>query len=96
MYATKTTKCHFVCWTPKRTLVYLIERDEKFIQDLLVYLKSFWSEAVAGRKTTVNEELDHLKRSAEDISNHSKLLKSINSCTTEQATEHPDFNRFWK
>ena len=95
MYATKTTKCHFVCWTPKRTLVYFTERDE-FIQELLVYLKSFWSEAVAGRITTVNEELDRLKRSAQDISNHPKLLKSINSCRKEQATEHPDFNRFWK
>ena len=72
-----------------------VGRDE-FIQELLVYLKSFWSKAVAGRITTVNEELDHLKKSAQDISNHSKPLKSITSCRKEQATEHPNFNCFWK
>ena len=38
-----------------------VERDE-FIQELLVYLKSFWSKAVAGRITTVNKELDHFNK----------------------------------
>ena len=41
MYATNRSKCHFVCWTPKRTLVYLIKRDDKFIDEIVTQLKKF-------------------------------------------------------
>ena len=41
MYVTNTTKCHFVCWTPRRTFVYLIQRDDQFIEGLLIQLKHF-------------------------------------------------------
>ena len=54
MYATNTKTCHFVCWTPRRTYIYLVKRNDKFIQELLAHLKSFWSQALAGEIPTWN------------------------------------------
>ena len=96
MYSTNTEKCHFVCWTPRRTVIYLVKRDEQFIQDLLVQLKGFWNETQSGRVPTWNINLDHLKAKAQKISDQSTLLKTLASCRKENAMEHKYFNLFWK
>ena len=96
MYATNTEKCHFVCWTPRKTVIYLIKRDEKFLEDLLLQLKSFWNGAQAGKLPTWNMNLELLKQHAQKISDQSLLLKTLPSCRRENAMEHPSFNLFWK
>ena len=96
MYATNTSKCHFVCWTPKRTFVYLIERDQQFIKELLDRLRSFWDDAQAGISPKWTSGIDVLKKAAQEISDKSKLLQTLESCRKENAMEHADFNRFWK
>ena len=40
MYPKDTKTCYFVCWTPRRTYIYLVKRNDKFIQELLAHLKS--------------------------------------------------------
>ena len=69
--------CHFVCWTPRRTYIYLVKRNDKFIQELLAHLKSFWSQALAGKISTWNMNLEFLKTKAHNISDQSKLLKTL-------------------
>ena len=96
MYATNTTTCHFVCWTPRRTYIYLIKRNEEFIQELLVHLKSFWNKALSGEKPSWNINLEFLKTKAQEISDQSILLKSLPSCRKENAMEHSHFNFFWQ
>ena len=96
MYATNTTTCHFVCWTPRRTYIYLIKRNEEFIQELLVHLKSFWNKALAGEIPSWNMNLEFLKTKAQEISDQSILLKPLSSCRKENAMEHSHFNLFWK
>ena len=96
MYSTNTQKCHFVCWTPRKTVIFLVKRDEQFIKDLLIQLKGFWSEAQAGKIPTWNTHLDHLKAEAQKISNQSTVLTTLTSCRSENAMEHKDFNMFWK
>lgn len=87
--------CHFVCWTPRRTYIYLVKRNDKFIQELLAHLKSFWSQALAGEIPTWNMNLEFLKTKAHNISDQSKLLKTLSSCRKENAMEHSHFNLFW-
>lgn len=96
MYATNRSKCHFVCWTPKRTLVYLIKRDDKFIDELVTQLKKFWHGAISGNIPKSNPACDNLKTAAEKISDNAKLLRTITSCRKENATEHENFNNFLK
>ena len=96
MFATNTQKCHFVCWTPRRTVIFLIKRDEEFIQELLVQLKCFWKEAQIGEVLKWNMNLDFLKTKAQNISDQSVLLKTLVSCRKENAMEHSHFNLFWK
>ncbi|KAJ7386195.1 hypothetical protein OS493_010588 [Desmophyllum pertusum] len=96
MHATNTDKCHFVCWTPRRTVVYLIKRDQQFIDKLLSQLKSFWDEAREGNVPNWNINLDILKTTAKEISDQSTIIKTLASCRKEKAIEHSDFHRFWK
>jgi len=71
MYATNTKTCHFVCWTPRRTYIYLVKRNDKFIQELFAHLKSFWSQALAGEIPTWNMNLELLKTKATATSTYS-------------------------
>lgn len=52
-------------WTPKRTLVYLIKRDDKFIDELVTQLKKFWHGAISGNILKSNPACDNLKTAAE-------------------------------
>lgn len=79
MYSTNTQKCHFVCWTPRRTVIFLIKRDEQFIQELLVQLKCFWKQTQIGEVLNWNMNLDFLKTKAQNISDQSILLKTLKS-----------------
>ena len=79
MYSTDTQKCHFVCWTPRKTVIILVKTDEQFIKDLLIPLRGFWSEAQAGKIPTWNTHLDHLKAQAHKISNQSTVLTTLTS-----------------
>ena len=65
MFATNRSKCHFVCWTPKRTLVYLIKRDDKFIDKLVAQLKIFWQGAMTGNILKSSTSCDNHKATAE-------------------------------
>ena len=90
MHSINTGKCHFVCGRPRKTVIFLVKRDELFIQDL-IQLKGFWSEAQAGKMPTWNTHLDHLKAQAQ-----STILMTLPSCRSENAMEHKDFDMFWK
>ena len=90
MHSINTEKCHFVCGTPRKTVIFLVKRDEQFIQDLLIQLKGFWSEAQAGKMPTWNTHLDHLRAQAQ-----STILTTLASCRSENAMEHKDFDMFW-
>ena len=91
MHSINTEKCHFVCGRPRKTVIFLVKRDELFIQDLPIQLKGFWSEAQAGKMPTWNTHLDHLKAQAQ-----STILTTLASCRSENAMEHKDFDMFWK
>lgn len=93
MYATNTKQCHFVCWTPRRTVVYLIERDEDFIQELLIQLKGFWNKAQLEEIPTWNINLEILQTKAKKISECSLLIKTLSSCRKENAMQH-EFQSF--
>ena len=43
MYCTTTQQCHYVVWTPVGTKVFLVERDDSYIELLLNYLYKFWN-----------------------------------------------------
>lgn len=90
MHSINTEKCHFVCGTPRKTVIFLVKRDEQFIQDL-IQLKGFWSEAQAGKMPTWNTHLDHLKAQAQ-----STILTTLASCRSENAMEHKDFDMFYE
>lgn len=96
MYATNTDKCHFVCWTPRKTVVYLIKRDQQFLQELLCQLKFFWNEANEGKIPGSHINLDNLKKRAQQISDQSAIIKTLPSCRKENAMQDSDFDQFWK
>ena len=76
---------------PRKTVIFLVKRNEQFIQDLLIQLKGFWSEAQAGKMPTWNTHLDHLKAQAQ-----STILTTLASCRSENAMEHKYFDMFLK
>jgi len=43
MVCTSTQQCHYVFWTPVGTKIFLVERDDAYIELLLNYLNKFWN-----------------------------------------------------
>jgi hypothetical protein len=41
MKATETMKCHLVCWSPKETKIFEVNRNENYITELVSYLEEF-------------------------------------------------------
>ncbi|XP_070547064.1 uncharacterized protein [Ptychodera flava] len=93
---TNTDECHFVCWTPKKTLIYRIKRDNEFIALLLTNLKKFWDCAQSGNPVILTEQTKILKLKAKEIINKSELLISAPSFKSNDISKHKFFDDFCK
>ena len=97
MYCTNTNWCHYVVWTPVGYSIYLVERDDEYIADLLSYLKTFWNSANEREGIMPNWQADalNLKKRAECISKKCRKLSSGNSLRDNGILEHDFINLFW-
>ena len=96
MFVTGLKKLHFIIWTPRSTKVYLMERNEEFIQlcleELEIFKDSLNEESLPEPSTTCNE----LFSEAKDIARACILLGSFRSCRTGDIFNEPDFVYFTK
>ena len=97
MHCTNTKWCHYVVWTPVGYSIYLVERDDEYIADLLSYLKQFWNSANEREGIMPNWQADalNLKKRAECISKKCRELSSGNSLRDDGILEHEFINLFW-
>lgn len=97
MYCTNTKWCHYVVWTPVGYHIYLVKRDDKYIADLLTYLKDFWDSANDQDGTMPHWQADpfNLKERAKDISRKCRRLSSGNSVRDNDILKHQFLDLFW-
>lgn len=97
LYCTNTKWCHYVVWTPVGYSIYLVERDDEYIADLLNYLQRLWNSVNESEGIMPNWQADalNLKKRAECISKKSRKLSSGNSSRDDGILEHDFMNLFW-
>ena len=95
MFCTSTQQCHYVAWTPIGTKVFLIERDDAYIELLLNYLYKFWELASCKIEPTWQEDVFCLKQKSKEIALKSPCLSFIsNSLVTPNALSHVHLKNF--
>ena len=95
MFCTSTQQCHYVAWTPIGTKVFLIERDDAYIELLLNYLHKFWELASCKIEPTWHEDVFGLKQKSKEIALKSPCLSFIsNSLVTPNALSHVHLKNF--
>lgn len=67
MFCTSTQQCHYVVWTPVGTKVFLVERDDSYIELLLNYLYRFWNLASVETEPAWHEDVFGLKQKSKEI-----------------------------
>ena len=86
MYCTSTQQCHYIVWTPISTKVFLIERDDAYIELLLNYLYKVWGLASSKIEPTWHEDVFGLKQKSKEIALKSPCISFIsNSLVTPNA-----------
>ena len=97
MHCTNTKWCHYVVWTPVGYQIYLVERDDQYIADLLNYLKAFWNSAQEENGTMPPWQADavNLKKRAEELAKNCEKLSSGHSVRDENILEHQFLDLFW-
>ena len=97
MYCTNTKWCHYVIRTPVGYSIYLVERDDEYIANLVSYLKKFWNSANERQGIMANWQADalNLKKRAECISKKCRKLSSSNSLRDDGILKHEFINLFW-
>ena len=95
MFCTSTKQCHYVVWTPIGTKVFLIERDDAYIELLLNYLYKFWDLASRKLEPAWHEDVFGLKQKSKEIALKSPCIRFIsNSLVTPDALSHDDLKKF--
>ena len=97
MYCMNTRWCHYVVWTPVGYHIYLVKRDDKYIANLLNYLKAFWNSAIEDDGTIPPWQADafNLKKRAEEISKNCQKLSSGHPVRDDNILEHEFLDLFW-
>lgn len=97
MHCTNTKWCHYVVWTPVGYQIYLVERDDQYIADLLNYLKAFWNSSQEENGTMPSWQADafNLKKRAEEFAKNCEKLSSGHSVRDENILEHQFLDLFW-
>jgi hypothetical protein len=86
MLCTSTKKGHYVVWTSVGGKVYLVERDDSYIDYLLLsYLYKFWKLASGDQEPLWYADVFGLKQMSKEIS-----LKSTCICTTSKSLITPE------
>ena len=95
MFCTSTQQCHYVVWTPVGTKVFLVERDDAYIELLLNYLYKFWDLASSEIEPAWHEDVFGLKHKSKEISLKSSCISFIsNSLITPDVLSHDDLKKF--
>lgn len=95
MFCTLTQQCHYVVWTPVGTKVFLVERDDAYIELLLNYLYKFWDLASNETEPAWHENVFGLRQKSKEISLKSPCLSLIlNSLITSNVLSHEDLKKF--
>ena len=95
MFCTSTQECHYVVWTPVGTKVFLVERDDSYIELLLNYLYKFWNLACDEIQPPWHEDVFGLKQKSKEIATKSPCLSFIpNSLITPNVLSHSDLKNF--
>ena len=85
MCCTSTQQCHYIVWTPVGTKVFLIERDDKYLELLLNYLYKFWNLAAGETEPAWHEDVFGLKQMSMQIAAKSPCI-----CFTSNSLITPD------
>lgn len=75
MFCTSRIECHYVVGTPISTKVFLIERDDAYIELLLDYLYKVWGLASSKIEPTWHEDVFGLKQKSKEL--HSKAPAQV-------------------
>ena len=94
MFCTSTQQCHYIVWTPVGTKVFLVKRDDCYIELLLNYLYKFWNFA-SGEIQPAWHDVFGLKQKSKEISTKITCIKYIpNSLATPSVLSHDDLTKF--
>ena len=98
MLVTGTSISHLVCWTPSLTRVFEIERDNKYIETLVTYLKLFHESSKENCSIWSSSKLtrNKLKQQGLEIVSQCRKIKTTNSVRTSTLLSHPDLTMFTK
>lgn len=95
MFCTSTQQCHYVVWTPVGTKVFLVERDDAYLELLLNCLYKFWDLASNETEPAWHEDVFGLRQKSKEISLKSPCLSLIlNSLITSNVLSHEDLKKF--
>ncbi|KAL9951170.1 hypothetical protein ACROYT_G043787 [Oculina patagonica] len=95
MFCTSTQQCHYVVWTPIGTKVFLVERDDTYIELLLNYLYKFWDLASSDSEPVWHEDAFGLKQKSKEIALKSPCISFLsNSLITPDVLTHDDLKKF--
>ena len=82
-------------WMPIGTKVFLIEKDDEYIELLLNYLCKFWDLASRKLEPAWHEDVFGLKQKSKEIALKSPRIRFIsNSLVTPDALFHDDLKKF--
>ena len=90
MFCTSTQECHYVVWTSIGTKVFLVKRDDKYMELLINYFYKFWNLALNEVQPAWHEDVFGLKQQSKEIATKSPL----NSLTTPNVLSHGDLKKF--
>ena len=97
MFCTSTQQCHYVVWTPVGTKVFLVERDDAYIELLLNYLYKFWDLASNETEPAWHEDVFGLRQKSKEISlkAHAATMPVtfVSDASIENYTVAPDRKR---
>ena len=95
MFCTSTQQCHYVVWTPIGTKVFLVERDDTYIELLLNYLHKFWDLASSDIEPVWHEDVFGLRQKSREIALKSPCISVLsNSLITPDVLTHDDLKKF--
>ena len=87
MKATNTHWCHFVTWTPQTTRIYIVQRNDAFIDELLEAVNQhFWTLTAA--PTSLHPKLKEMERKAKDHSEKIEMVIEIQSLSSLSSLPH--------
>ena len=95
MFCTSTQECQYVVWTSIGTKVFLVKRDDKYMELLINYFYKFWNLALNEVQPAWHEDVFGLKQQSKEIATKSPCISFIsNSLTTPNVLSHGDLKKF--